>query len=793
MNVQIYSRREIESIMTEGKFPENTAVISFCDSGTKPRERVNYSEVCSRIMYVELDDLELDELNEKGYPYDMFFPESNEAAEFIIDAYNDGMNIICQCEYGQSRSAGCAAAILEHFIYDGISVFADHRYYPNKVVYHKVLDALNHRGERVELHLHTNMSQMEGVSSAEELIKCAIENGQKAIAITDNGVVQAFPKAYCIANEESESIKIIYGMEGNLSDFLPNEPSTLTILAKNQEGLRNLYKLVSWSHLENMIERKPYITKEKLSGLRDGLIVGSGCETGELYRAVSSGKTERELIEIARYYDYLEICHSMPQENVLKIIRLGTQLDIPVCATGNVYFYYDKEIAYHILLGDEPRYIDSENRTGLSLLTTEEMRWEFKYLGEEKAYEVVVTNTNLIANMISDVRIIPKDIPMVIMSRTDEIYKDDTSVCAGTIETMSESDIEEHIRKYVKKYALDWDDERILFFASDIAGAKKGVNEQGGTYLVFPHGYSAEDITPLQYADNSKAIVSHLDFSCLHDYIKQVTLPNVNSDNLSKLEKLTGIKAIDIPIDDPAVYGLFTSSNALKLTNDEHDFFTLGTLSLADLSDNAFEDIIFECRPKNFEELVKVCGLYYSSGGWFYNVRNIICSEIAELDDVIAVREDITGHLISKGIKPTAATEIMEKASFGTAKTKLSPEHIQTMRDHNVSEWYIESLTKFGFLFPKSVIAEYAKYVVILAWYKLCYPREYYKVFFESKKELLDKNALDIIYGGADEIYNAACDMGEAMEICGGESELMLLYDTAYEAICRGVDLTGII
>ncbi len=142
MNVQIYSRTDIEKLIAEGNFPQNTAVISFCDSGTKPRERLNYSGVCSRVMYIELDDLELDELNEKGYSYDTFFPEADETAEFIIDAYKNGMNIICQCEYGQSRSAGCAAAIKEHFIYDGISLFADYRYYPNKVVYHKVLDAL---------------------------------------------------------------------------------------------------------------------------------------------------------------------------------------------------------------------------------------------------------------------------------------------------------------------------------------------------------------------------------------------------------------------------------------------------------------------------------------------------------------------------------------------------------------------------------------------------------------------------------------------------------------------------
>lgn len=152
MNIQIFSTKEIETIIAEGGFPENTAVISFCDCGTEPRERVNYSGICSRAMYIELDNLELDELNEAGYSYETLFPEADETAEFIIDAYNSGMNIICQCEYGQSRSAGCAAAILEHFYHMGIDVFTDYCRYPNRLVYHKIFDALNHMEERVELH-----------------------------------------------------------------------------------------------------------------------------------------------------------------------------------------------------------------------------------------------------------------------------------------------------------------------------------------------------------------------------------------------------------------------------------------------------------------------------------------------------------------------------------------------------------------------------------------------------------------------------------------------------------------
>ena len=139
MFVQIYSREKIEQLIAKESFPQNTAVISICDRGTLPRDRVDYSSVCNCVMYVELDDVDFEDVDD----YDTFFPESQEVAEFVVDAFANGMNIICQCEYGQSRSAGCAAAIMEYFFRTGIDVFKDYRYYPNKVVYNKVFDALH--------------------------------------------------------------------------------------------------------------------------------------------------------------------------------------------------------------------------------------------------------------------------------------------------------------------------------------------------------------------------------------------------------------------------------------------------------------------------------------------------------------------------------------------------------------------------------------------------------------------------------------------------------------------------
>ena len=103
---------------------------------------MDYSEKTNRIFQIALNDIDIDTLVEYGFSVDTYFTEADELAEFIYAAKADGVDIICQCEYGQSRSAGCAAAILEHFYKTGISVFADYRYYPNQLVYNKVFDAL---------------------------------------------------------------------------------------------------------------------------------------------------------------------------------------------------------------------------------------------------------------------------------------------------------------------------------------------------------------------------------------------------------------------------------------------------------------------------------------------------------------------------------------------------------------------------------------------------------------------------------------------------------------------------
>ena len=163
---------------------------------------------------------------------------------------------------------------------------------------------------RVELHLHTKMS-LDGLIDNEEIIRTAAKWKHPAVAITDHGVIQAFPQIQTLAAKYGQ--KVIYGMEGYLIDEVPEDIdsdrqqySHIILLAKNITGLRNLYRLVTLSHLK-YYRKRPLLPRPLLEEFRDGLMYGSACVMGEFFRAVLNGDSDEELIRLAKFYDYLEV------------------------------------------------------------------------------------------------------------------------------------------------------------------------------------------------------------------------------------------------------------------------------------------------------------------------------------------------------------------------------------------------------------------------------------------------------------------------------------------------------
>lgn len=327
--------------------------------------------------------------------------------------------------------------------------------------------------KRVELHCHTNMSAKDAVSSAGDIINQAFKWGHKAIAITDHGVVQAYPAAAEAVKKIRKGggdFKVIYGVEGYFVDDINNDISKLNtkqiakmryhqiILVKNLTGLKNLYKLVSEAHLHDYHGR-PITLRSKLEELREGLLVGSACELGELYSAVIDGKSDEELLRIAEFYDYLEIqpvgnnafmvrestspdkkdkktgtvipnrFRKVTSLEVIrdfnrKVVELADKLGKPVVATGDVHFLKKSdEIIRKILMAGQG-FEDFDHQAPLYLKSTEEMLEDFSYFGE-RAKEFVIDNPNKIADMISgDVIPVPEGNYPPVIEGSDDLLRE---------------------------------------------------------------------------------------------------------------------------------------------------------------------------------------------------------------------------------------------------------------------------------------------------------------------------------------------------------------------------------
>ncbi|HUX47322.1 MAG TPA: PolC-type DNA polymerase III [Desulfosporosinus sp.] len=300
--------------------------------------------------------------------------------------------------------------------------------------------------KRIELHLHTRMSTMDGMTSAEELVQRASHWGHEAVAITDHGVVQAFPEA--VDAGAKYGVKIILGVEGYLIDDSAGAPPLnqqksrhIILLVKNRIGLKNLYRLITASHLD-YFHRRPRMPKSLLQTHREGLIIGSACEAGELIQAIMHNEPRETLKEIASFYDYLEIQPignnsfllrngQVPSEDGLReinrtVLSLGREMAKPVVATGDVHFLDPEDEAYRRIIMAGKGFSDADDQAPLFYKTTEEMLQEFAYLGVEEAFEVVVRAPKRICDEIEALKPFP-----------DELFTPKIPGAEEKIETMS--------------------------------------------------------------------------------------------------------------------------------------------------------------------------------------------------------------------------------------------------------------------------------------------------------------------------------------------------------------------
>ena len=398
--------------------------------------------------------------------------------------------------------------------------------------------------KRVELHLHTSMSEMDGMTAPKKLVENAIKWGHKAIAITDHGVVQALPEAYAAA--KNNDIKLILGMEGYLVDdsiypdfmhmklkefrrhhiiLLVKEDTSMDESIPKSErkyGRKNLYELVSHSSVKTF-KYRPLIPKSLLAQKRAGLLIGSACEQGELIQAVLRGENDETIEELAEFYDYIELQPNGNNEFMIrsdkelhknirseedlvklneKLVAVADKLGKPVVATGDVHFLNPEDAKYRSILMHSKGFTDADNQAPLYFKTTDEMLDDFAWAGS-RAKEFVIDNPCKIADMIQDN--IPPIPPGTFQPHIDGAEKILTDSCWERAKELYGDPVPDHIASRLEReldsiishgYAVLYVIAKKLVAESERRGYLVGSRGSVGSSLVAHFG-SISEVNPL--------------------------------------------------------------------------------------------------------------------------------------------------------------------------------------------------------------------------------------------------------------------------------------------------------
>ena len=290
---------------------------------------------------------------------------------------------------------------------------------------------------------------------------------------------------------------------------------------------------------------------------------------------------------------------------------------------------------------------------------------------------------------------------------------------------------------------------------------------------------------------DSDIITTHFDFHSIHDnLLKLDILGHDDPSTIRMLEDLTGINALEIPLDDPETMSIFSGTEALGVTPEQIDS-KVGTFGVPEFGTNFVRGMLVDTMPHTFVELLIISGLSHGTDVWLNNAQDLVKNKTATLSEVIGLRDDIMVYLIQHGLEPGTAFKIMEFVRKGRAAKEGMPEDFEkAMRENDVPEWYIDSCKKIKYMFPKAHAAAYVMMAFRIAYFKVHYPAEFYMAYYTVRADLFDAA---IMAKGKDRVVQEMKKIKiKGSSATANEKNLLTILELCHEMYERGIEFGSV-